>query len=192
MTNKKVILIDIDESIYPFAHTFHDWLTTQSRSLPWEDLSIEYDLDKYLHDHVALQPHFVKAHGHIVNPQPIVEALEALELLHPHYILRACTARNRYDWEELTEKWVGEHFPNIDDIIYTREERGDDAVHKKHLAQHHKAHALIDDTALWVQDLPEHTHGFVVERPKPLASDREAKTWKEISSTLWSHATRYQ
>lgn len=192
MSKKRVILVDIDESLYPFAHTLHEWfIKTQNREVPWAELSKEYDLDKYIKDHVELQPLFVQGH-HLVDPKPIAESLQALELLHPHYIIRACTARNREDWETVTENWITEHFPNIDDIIYTRNRRGDDATHKKHLAEQHKAHALIDDTHFWVQDLPEFTNGYVVERPSPLASDDKAESWETISQKLWVSATRYQ
>jgi len=192
MNNKKILLVDIDESLYPFAHTLHEWfIKTQGREVPWEELSKEYDLDKYIHDHVELQPSFVAGHD-LVDPQPIASAFEAMELLHPHYIIRACTARNKIDWETVTTDWITKYFPNIDDIIYTRHHRGDEAIHKKHLAEKHKAHALIDDTHYWVQNLPEYTQGFVVERPAPLAADPNAESWEAISQKLWMQATRYQ
>lgn len=193
MTKRKVLLVDIDESLYPFAHTLHEWLVlSQGRSVPWGELSMEYNLDKYIEDHVELQPGFATSHGNLVDPKPIAEALEAMELLHSHYIIRACTARNVEDWESVTADWISRYFPNIDDIIYTRNKRGDDAIHKKHLAAKHNAHALIDDTHYWVQDLPPMTKGYVVERPKPLASDPDAKPWDFIARDLWTDATRYQ
>lgn len=189
--NKKVILVDIDESLYPFTHTLHEWLLdTHNRQVPWDKLSIEYDLDKYIHDHIELQPHLANGHNTGLDPKPIAEALETMELLHANYTIRACTARNGQDWEAVTEDWISKYFPGIDDIIYTRDKRGDEAVHKKDLAFQHKAHALIDDTSYWVQDLPVFTKGFIVKRPKPLASDPGAREWQSIGIELHGDANR--
>lgn len=181
MSKVKPVLVDLDEVLYPFVHTWDLWLQhTQNQNVDWEALVWYYDLDLYLPKYVDLQPDFVKAHVSILNPQPIPGSIESLEIISNKYPIIACTARNAEDWKETTEEWLRTHANFISDVIYIREGRGHDPIPKGEVAKKLKAHAHIDDTKYWVDTLPEGTKGYVLKRPAPLASDAGAKTWEEI------------
>ncbi len=185
MSKKKPVLVDLDEVLYPFIHTWDEWLfRTQNQNVDWEALVWHYDLDLYLPKYVEKQPDFVKAHLSIVDPKPIPGSIESLSLIAQQYPIMACTARNAIDWRNATEKWLGEHAPFISDVIYIRDGRGHDPISKGEIADKLKAKAHIDDTKFWVDSLPSHVKGYVLKRPSPLASDPGAVSWEEIVEDL--------
>jgi hypothetical protein len=178
------VLIDIDETIYPFIHTVDRWFATKhGQSVDWEALTWWYDLDLYLPNHVDRQDEFARA-LHELNPHPIPDALKSLQTISADYPIVACTARNQSDWSASTEEWISEHFPFVSDVIYVRDHRGADPMPKSEIARRLGAAALIDDTAAWMVGLPTLTVGHVVKRPAPLASDAGARPWGEIATDL--------
>lgn len=181
--HRRPILIDLDETVYPFLHTWDAWLQRQGKSVDWDAFVWFYDIDSYLHDHIELQPHFL-AEQHVLDPQPIPEAVAALTLLHSEFPIIACTARNGADWHEATTEWLHRHLPFVNDVVFTRTERGDSAVRKAQVAERLNALALIDDTSEWLKDLPAETEGYLVKRPQPLASDAGALDWHEIADAI--------
>jgi hypothetical protein len=185
MSIKKPVLVDLDEVLYPFVHTWDLWLQhTKNQTVDWEALVWYYDLDLYLPKYVDLQPDFVKAHVDLLNPQPIPGSIEALSLIASSHPIIACTARNSQDWSGTTEKWLATHAPFISDVVYIRNGRGHDPIPKGEIAKKLKAHAHIDDTKHWIDTLPPSIKGYVLKRPAPLASDEGAKTWDQIVSDI--------
>lgn len=188
MSKKKPVLVDLDEVLYPFIHTWDEWLShTKNESVDWEALVWYYDLDLYLPRYIEKQPEFVKAHSlEIIDPKPIPGSIEALSKIASEYPIMACTARNAEDWTEATEKWLGEHAPFISDIIYIRNGRGHEPVSKGEIARKLNAKAHIDDTKHWIDSLPSHIKGYVLKRPAPLASDAGAITWDAVVLDLFN------
>jgi hypothetical protein len=187
---KRPVLIDLDETAYPFIHTVDRWMVdTLGTAVDWDALVWVYDLDLFLPHHVERQPDYA-AHLSDFDPQPITGAVEALRLIAEHYPIVACTARNEEDWSAPTRAWVATHLPFVADVIFVRADRGTPAVPKAVIANDLHAVALIDDTADWMAGLPERTTGFVVKRPAPLASDVGAVSWETIAAQLTAQALR--
>ncbi len=181
MSKIKPVLVDLDEVLYPFVHTWDLWMQhTKNQNVDWEALVWYYDLDLYLPKYVDLQPDFVKAHTNLLNPVPIPGSIESLAIIANAHPIIACTARNSEDWKETTENWLSSHAPFIQDIIYIRDGRGKEPIPKGEIARKLRAHAHIDDTKFWIDTLPKNVKGYVLKRPLPLASDPGAQTWDEI------------
>lgn len=186
---RPVLLIDLDETVFPFIHTWDRWLHTQGKQgVDYDALVWYYDVELYLPHHLEAQPDFVAALA-ALDPQPIPEAIHELTNLADLYDIRVCTARNARDWGASTATWVAEHLPFVTHIDHTRQDRGQDATPKRAFAEQMRAHALIDDTAAWVHDLPDFTAGLLVRRPSPLASDPGALSWQTIGTQLRADAS---
>lgn len=178
------VLVDLDETVYPFIHTWGEWLKLKGTDSSRLDVfRLLYDLDLHLEEHVELQPDFIAAQKHL-KPKPIIEALTSLQKVAQFYPIVALTARNREDWYDETAFWLGKHLPFIEDVHYSRVRRGGEATHKHVIADSLNAYALIDDSKHWVDGLPEHIRGYVVQRPEPLMSDVGAKSWAMIAEEL--------
>lgn len=182
MKKKRPVLVDLDEVLYPFVHTWDQWLIQiQKPAVDWDSLVRNYDLDLYLTKYIDLQPDFVKAHrSFLVDPKPIPGSIEALSLIAREHPIIACTARNAEDWRGETETWLTEHAPYISDVVYIREGRGHEPIPKSDVAKKLNAHAHIDDTKHWIDTMPASVKGYVLKRPSPLASDEGAITWDAI------------
>ena len=179
--SSRPILFDLDETVYPFLATYERWLAWRhpGKTVDMEAFVWFYDIDAYMSDYLDFQEAFVKDLPSL-NVEPIAEGLKGLTQLAATYPLYGCTARNRTDWEGVTEPWLKEWFPFVDDLIYAREERGMPARRKADIAVELDAFALIDDTASWMEDLPAYIKGYVVDRPKPLANDVGSVPWSWI------------
>ena len=178
------VLIDLDETVYPFIETWNRWLHYNGEHpVDLDAFSWWYDLDLYLTEHVERQPDFISAQKQL-KPKPIPEALENLQRIAQYYPIVALTARNKEDWYEETKFWVNKRLPFVENIYYSRLKRGSEAKPKQIIADQLNAYALIDDTKMWVDGLPDYIRGYVVKRPSPLASDAGAKSWEEIAEDL--------
>lgn len=181
---RKPILIDLDETVYPFLSTWDKWMKHTNRgAVDYDAFVWYYDLDLYLSNHVEKTPDFI-AYQHILEPQPIPEAMTALLDIAEYYPIMALTARNKADWSNATDLWVEQHLPFVKDIHYVRENRGDDAIPKGIVASQLNAQALIDDTAYWIDSLPTDIDGYIVTRPQPIASDNGAEPWHLIADKI--------
>lgn len=180
--NKK-ILIDLDETVFAFAHSWSIWMEETTGQQIDEALYWYYDIEMYIPDFLTEQEKFISHLKHI-KPKPIPDALEALTILSQHYHIEALTARNKDQWSKETEFWVTKHLPFVNDIHYTRDKIGVPARIKGDVAHELKAHALIDDTKHWIETLPAHIKGYLVRRPHNFASDAGALTWEQIKTHL--------
>lgn len=183
MIDNNIVLIDLDETVYPFLHTWNMWIQENEGQTVDEAFYWYYDLDMYMPGFLEKQADFIEA-SKLLNPKPIQEASASLDIISKHYNIVAVTARNENEWKDVTETWVVEHLPFVTDIYFTRREHGEVATPKHVFAEKLNAHALIDDTAFWVETLPAHVRGYVVKRPNGFASDAGAVTWEHITSDL--------
>jgi hypothetical protein len=181
---RQPVLIDLDETVYPFIETWNRWLHLNGEHpVDFDVFSWWYDLDLYLSKHVERQPDFIAAQKKL-KARPIPEAFENLQRIAQYYPIIALTARNKEDWYHETAFWINKRLPFVENIYYSRLKRGSEATPKHVIADQLNAYALIDDTKHWVDGLPEHIRGYVVKRPSPLASDAGAKSWEEIAEEL--------
>lgn len=177
-------MIDLDETIYPFVHTWDKWLSLSNHQpVNWEALGQKYDLDLHLPGHIDFAADFLKEH-HLIEPQPLAEAFRVISFAAHHFPIIACTARNEHDWKDATITWIDKHLPFVDSILHTRTHRGAQAVPKSAICDDLNALALIDDHKEWIDTLSPHTTGYLVKRPEPLASDEGAIEWHEVETRL--------
>lgn len=180
----KTVIIDLDETVYPFIETWSRWLIHKGEQpVDMDTFSSWYDLDLHLSNHVDMQPHFIAAQS-ALKPKPIPEAFDSLSRIAEFYPVIALTARNRGDWFDETKFWVEKRLPFVQNIYYSRLDRGGEATPKQVIAKQLNAYALIDDTKMWVEGLHEDIRGYVVKRPHPLASDDGARAWDDIADEL--------
>lgn len=182
--NDRPILIDLDETIYPFVHTWDRWLSLRDHGpVNWEALGTKYDLDQHMPGHIEYAADFLKEH-HLVEPQPLAEAFKVIAFAAQHFPIIACTARNESDWQHATIEWVEKHLPFVDSILHTRTHRGANAIPKSQICDEMNALALVDDHKEWIDTLSPNTIGYLVKRPHPLASDEGAMEWHEVEAHL--------
>lgn len=178
------ILIDLDETIYPFVHTWDKWATLREHEpVNWEALGKHYDLDLHLPEHIEFASDFLSEH-HLIEPLPPQEAFRVIAFASEHFPIIVCTARNENDWKQATADWVEKHLPFVDSILHTRTHRGADAIPKGIVCEKMNALALIDDHKQWIETLSPNTIGYLIKRPAPLASDFGAMEWHEVETHL--------
>lgn len=180
---KPILLTDLDDTLFPFADTWAQWHYTSTGNPIDEAMYWYYDVDAFLYNFLELQPHFINE-VHLFEPQPVPQAHATLEKLSSDYQIIALTARNKDEWNQHTTSWVQQHTPYIQDIIYTRINKGEASIPKATVAHKLQAIALIDDHKHWIQSLPQHIKGYIVERPKPFPSDEGAVSWQYIYEDL--------
>lgn len=178
------VLIDLDETIYPFVHTWNEWLSLRDHGpVNWEALGTKYDLDLHMPGHIEYAVDFLSEH-HLVEPTPLADAFKVISFAAEHFPIIACTARNEHDWKDATNHWVGKHLPFVNGIIHTRSHRGAHAIPKGQVCDEVNALALVDDHKEWIDTLSPTTIGYLVKRPAPLACDPGAMEWHEVEADL--------
>lgn len=180
---KPIILTDLDDTLFPFAGTWAEWHYTTTGEPIDEAMYWYYDVDAYLHNFLEKQKTFIDE-LHLFKPLPVEKASETLMKLSEDFQVIALTARNHDEWSNHTEEWVKLHAPYISDIHYTRKLKGEKSVPKALIADKLKAKALIDDTSHWINSLPSHIKGYVIQRPKPFPSDEGAVSWDFVYEDL--------
>lgn len=177
------VLIDLDETVYPFLNTWDLWMANTEGKTIDEAFYWHYDLDLYMPGFLEKQAAFIAASEEI-NPEPLPEAMASLELISKRFPIKAVTARNENEWRDTTESWIVEHLPFVTDVYFARKDGVIPPTPKHVIAEKLAAYALIDDTAFWVETLPEHVKGYVVKRPNGFASDAGAISWGQIAYEL--------
>ena len=183
---KKIILIDLDETVFSFAASWDKWMQHTTGQSIDEALYWYYDIDAYIPDFLEKQEEFIK-HLPVIKPKPVPEAMDALIVLSEHYHIKALTARNADEWGQETLFWTSKHLPFVTEVHFTREGGGKPPVAKGIIADQLNAFALIDDTKHWIDTLPSHIKGYVVKRPDGLASDDGAQSWPQIQADLMNN-----
>ena len=184
--NLKPILIDLDETVFSFAASWDKWQQHTTGQPIDEALYWYYDIDTYIPNFLDKQEAFIK-HLPVIKPKPIPEAMEALNVLSEHFQIQALTARNADEWLNETMFWTEKHLPFVADVHFTREGGGKPPVPKGVMADKLNAFALIDDAKMWIDTLPQHIKGYIVERPDGFASDEGAMSWTAITEDIMKH-----
>lgn len=182
---KPVLLLDVDEVLFPFAHAYDRWLVrTRGEGLNPELLA-RYEIPQAAgEDHNTLVARFLADERVLKEETPLAEARALVNEAQEKYRLVACTARHESDEGASTREWLQTHLPQIEMVRFMRVERGSKAVRKSQTAIEMGAVMLIDDTATHVSDLPRRCEGVVVRRPQGLRSDTGARDWEEVKAAV--------
>jgi hypothetical protein len=178
---RSVVLLDVDEVLFPFAHAYDRWLLrTAGVALDPAHLA-RYDIPAAAgprHDEFVVQ--FLSDPA-VIDQEPVLEAaVPVLGCLAAHYRLIACTSRHGHDEGDATRAWVTAHVPVVEDVIFTRHRRGEPARSKAAIAQELDAVLLVDDTADHLRRLPPRCRGVLLARPAGLPSEAGAVPWSQV------------
>lgn len=192
--HRRRVLIDLDETCFPFAHAYHEWLVRDGREgLDWSGLE-HYNLDAALGDgrrHDELAELFL-LDPLTVETSPISAAAAAMAHLHrTGWEIWLVTARFASKETAATTAWVERHFPFVEGrLLITRTFPDGPSVSKPGLAWALGAEALIDDYSANFHDLPDFCQGLMIKRPDGLPSDQPfsdsipAVDWNQAISVL--------
>lgn len=179
--SSQVVLLDIDEVLFPFAQAYDRWLfTARGIGLDREHLS-RYDIPTAAgaqHDELVVR--FLSDPKTIAEEGLIPQAAEALPILSARSRLIACTSRHSHDEGEATRAWLQAHTPCIEDVIFTRHKRTDPGTAKAQIARETAAVMLIDDTFQHLIGLPASCQGILMRRPRGLPSAANAVSWASV------------
>lgn len=175
--NKPILLIDIDDVIYPFLETWN------ASSQNTKHISTDYDPHNTHPEYLEEILNFIKTHD-TSKVQPYNEAINALNILSEDYTIIAVTSRDITNMKETTQTWMSKNAPTVTDIIFTRAYFKASPQSKANVANIMQAAILIDDSSEEVEQLHNSTKGYIVKRPASLTSDQGAMSWKEILKDL--------
>lgn len=183
--NKRVVLVDIDEVLFPFAQAYARWLAANSSLTINVDKLRAYDVPRAVGpQHLELVCQFLSDPAVLLLETPIVEGAEAVCRLADTSRLIACTSRRQRYEGQSTEAWLSRHLPVIDDVIFTRAWWSGVATTKSYFAHKLGARALIDDTGVNLYGLPIGCRGLLMRRPVGLMSEEGAQGWPSVLRQL--------
>ncbi len=180
MTAKRgTILVDVDEVLFPFAHSYDAWLVRELGIGLDPDLMSRYEIAAAAGDgHRGHAVSFVNDPA-TLGIEPVDGAVAAIEVLGSNYSLVACTTRRSALEGDATQAWLDRHLPGFDGLVCTSERHDDIAIAKHEVAVSKQAIALIDDTEANLEGLPDYCQALLLRRPSGLISPPDAKTWSE-------------
>lgn len=184
--NKPILLIDLDECIFPYTVNYIPWLKQyQGIIKAFPDPKGEPDHFDNEPWHAELDTTFIN-HPITLSIKPRPEALYAVRALSKKYSLTICTARVRATHEGATQAWVRKHLPYFGETIFTSIGFAKPGVSKGEVVREKGAIGLIDDRNEHLDSLFPGYNGYLVDRVNPIPSDRGAKSWQEITTSLLS------
>ena len=193
MGDKSVLLVDFDETIFPFSAAYLRWVkghypgtkTATAQILSKELMNLPIHLRKMRHK-LHLEK-FVNNHDTLEIP-PRQDATESLLLLSQKYRIFCCTNRRNMrgtiQWLEKHYSHVIEGIEHVEDSECTGKKFNIPTITKKYIVEKTHAVALIDDFAFNMWRLPPECRGFVVKREPPMPSDLGALSWSDIVKCL--------
>jgi hypothetical protein len=176
-----VILLDVDEVLFPFAHAYDRWLRRNARTALDVAHLARYDIPAAAgtrHDELVVR---FLADPYVITGEVVIKAaVPVLQQLGAHHRLIACTSRHGHDEGDATRAWLAAHVPVVEDVIFTRHHRGEAARSKASVAQELGAVMLVDDTAEHLRGLPPSCTGILLTRPAGLPSEPGAVPWSLV------------
>lgn len=183
-----VVLLDLDEVVFPFADAYHQWLLKEGhKGLNWEGLD-RYDLDKAL----GANNHDVLAEMFLTDPwtsnvKPIngsVDGVNRLVELGSEVIF--CSARFAINEGRATREWVERHFPGYGKrVMLTRDKQRGAKIEKGDVAWMFGAAALVDDSDEHHRSLPLSCKGILLKRREHLPSDKPSDSSRAVIAESW-------
>ena len=184
MDKKPILLIDLDECIFPYSVNYIPWLRdSQGIQIDFPDPNGEHDHFDSKEWHFRLDSVFIND-PIVQGISPRLEALEGTLELSDHYRLIVCTARFKSSHEKATLEWMDTYLPHFESVIFTYTGWSTPGITKGQVIKELGAVGLIDDRQLHLDTLEEGYQGYLVDRVKPIPSDPGAKSWAEITSLL--------
>lgn len=182
--SKPILLVDLDECIFPYAINYIPWLRDA------HGIIVDWPHPDGEHDHFDSNPWHGQLDSAFINDRatqniaPRADALEATIQLAEKYTLGICTARYKSSHEEASLAWISKWLPHFSFTIFTYVGFGKPGVPKGTVAKELGAVALIDDRDMHLLTLPSEVPGFLVERTRPIPSDKGALPWSDVTETL--------
>ncbi len=175
-----LVLLDIDEVLFPFADAYDSWLT-RHRGVgldagPKAQYRIE---DAAGPGHNRLVVEFLNDPHTVADVEPVVEAATAVGELSKRCRLIACTRRHQSDEGAATRAWLKHWLPVIEDVVFVRDVRGGAKRAKASVCRELEAAALVEDSIEHLLGLPSTTRGVLVRRPHGLNSAAGSLSWTE-------------
>lgn len=176
-----IVLLDVDEVLFPFAHAYDRWLRrTTGTGLDPVQLA-RYDIPAAAgHRHDELVVEFLSDPEVIAGEVLLEAAVPVVQQLAARHRLIACTSRHGHDEGAATFAWLASHVPQVEDVIFTRHHRGEPSRSKASVAQELNAVLLVDDTADHLRWLPSSCRGVLLARPAGLPSEPGAVSWSQV------------
>lgn len=177
----RIVLLDVDEVLFPFAHAYDRWLSRNVGHRLDEGHLSRYDIPAAAgsrHNELVVQ--FLADPSVISGEVLRADAVPVLQKLATSYRLIACTSRHGHDEGAATRAWLAAQVPLVEDVIFTRHRRGEPASLKASVAHNLNAVLLIDDTAEHLIGLPQTCRGVLLERPVGLPSEPGSVPWAEV------------
>lgn len=181
---RATILVDVDEVLFPFAHSYDEWLVRERGIGLDPDLMNRYEIaDAAGEGHRGYAVRFLNDPA-TLEIEPVAGALASVQTLGSTYRLVACTTRRNEPEGAATQAWLDRHLPGFDELVCTSERHDSAAIAKSDVAIKHRAVALIDDTEGNLAGLPDYCRPLLLRRPPGLHSDQSALTWGAAVASL--------
>ena len=166
-----LILLDVDEVLFPFADAYDAWLTRRRGFGLDAALKARYRIEESAGaHHNRLVVEFLNDPHTVTDTEPIEGALAAVGQLSKLCRLVACTSRHQSDEGAATRAWLKHWFPAIEDVVFVRDVRGGEKREKAAVCRELGAAALVEDSAEHLEGLYSGTLGVLVRRPHGLNS----------------------
>jgi hypothetical protein len=186
VSHREIILVDVDEVLFPFATAYQAWLH-DDHGITLDYTGRTYDGLFWTYDwHEGLVTDFLNS-STMQDTAPLTVAHAATVLLAEQYDLRVCTARGEATQGDATRAWVQRWLPHLGECLFTRQQVGDPGtVTKRSIARAHHAVALLDDLPRYLAEdqEPDGCTGFLIARPAGIPSEPGALTWDIVLSAL--------
>jgi len=181
-----IVLIDMDEVLFPWAHAYRNFRNRRGLSAIPEAAWNSYTIgEATIPGHQDIMADFHSDPEVIATP-PIPGRAEDCKTLAKHFTLIACTSR--YEATEgpgtlkWVERWAADWLTGVRFCNWHPETRLPSS--KPRVAEETSAVALIDDHPKHLEGLVGGVHGFLVARPAGLASAPGARPWSAVFKEL--------
>lgn len=182
-----VVLIDLDEVLFPFALTYRAWRALEGldpiSQSAWDSYGIN---ETHIPGHQSLMAEFFASALALATP-PVESRAEDCRVLASTHEVIGCTGRYADTEGAPTWEWVRRWVPFVAQIEFCgwHPEAGQPSG-KADVARRLGAQALLDDSAVHLKGLPSSACGLLVERPAGTVSERGALPWDEAMRQLRS------
>lgn len=175
--NPKIILVDLEETVFPEAYSYNEWLW-KNHGLLLDPLQLEkHKVGRILgKNHKKFYTEFINNPLTIYKQKPRLDALASLSLLQETHTIVLCSDRMEEKHGDGTRSWVEQHLPFIQDIIYTKNKNH--TQRKQDIVKKVKPVAFIDDESRNFKKINSHCAAILIQKNYPRVSEPNAVTWR--------------
>lgn len=185
MSGRPLVLVDIDEVLFPFAHAYVAFRARRGLSPIPEDAWAHYRIgEDAIPGHQSLMGAFFSDPVTLATA-PVQAAVDVLAPLAVTHRLVGCTSRYADTEGPGTRLWVERWVPWLGGVEFTgwHPEAGRRSP-KAEVTLRLGARALIDDSPVHLDGLPAFCRPVLVQRPAGVPSAPGALSWDEVAGVL--------